>query len=553
MNPLRISGIAWGVIGLSVAGTIFGAARRFRTDNGNATAKGILPLSNYDGLLLDRATKEGEPQVRRAQKTHFAGPQNNGHPASPAGQYSRETLETFLTAIAITGDFALIILAFVLANLLVQGDFITSRIKGIPMPPIAQSSNIILACSAIVLWSLSGKELYSYRSLLLPSSISHKILGAVGFCLLAFAGFALVVRTDPPIPWIFFLAAALIIFPILYTWRLVLSRVIRHPALSSRLRRRLVVIGGGMETLRIQKSLGSNSAMQFVGWVQAIKPNHIAELEKYRLGPMHELGAILERNAVNIAVLTESESLQREGVLAIAKACENKHVQFKMVPHFFEILISGLRPETIGGVRLLGVDCLPLNGHRSHFLKRMVDIVGALIGLTLSIPLIVIFGALVYWESPGPILYKQVRQGRKGRLFHILKLRSMHVNAEAHGKAQWAQQNDHRRLRIGTFMRKWNIDEVPQFWNVLKGEMSLVGPRPERPELIARFKSKIPHYQARHMYRPGMTGWAQVNGWRGNTDLEERVRHDIWYLENWSVWLDLRIMAQTFFRQKNAY
>jgi lipopolysaccharide/colanic/teichoic acid biosynthesis glycosyltransferase len=158
-----------------------------------------------------------------------------------------------------------------------------------------------------------------------------------------------------------------------------------------------------------------------------------------------------------------------------------------------------------------------------------------------------------YLESPGPILYKQLRSGRNGRLFNIIKIRSMHINAETHGKPKWAEENDKRRLRVGTFMRKWNIDEMPQFWNVLTGEMSLVGPRPERPELIARFKSKFPHYQARHMCRPGITGWAQVNGWRGNTDLQERIRHDIWYLENWNIWLDFRIMAQTFLRQKNAY
>jgi len=305
--------------------------------------------------------------------------------------------------------------------------------------------------------------------------------------------------------------------------------------------------------MRILRALGENSDMEFVGWVQANKPNHIADLDEYRLGSLHELEEVLRRHAINVAVLTESESLQREGVLAVAKACENEYVQFKMVPHFFEILISGLHSENIGGIQLLGVDRLPLTGYRKRFLKRTIDIVGALVGLCLTVPLVVIFGSLVYWESPGPILYKQVRQGRNGRLFHIIKIRSMHLNAEAHGKAQWAQQNDQRRLRIGAFIRKWNIDEVPQFWNVLTGEMSLVGPRPERPELIDRFKSKIPHYQARHMYRPGITGWAQVNGWRGNTDLQERIRHDIWYLENWSVWLDFRIMVQTFFRRENAY
>jgi exopolysaccharide biosynthesis polyprenyl glycosylphosphotransferase len=265
------------------------------------------------------------------------------------------------------------------------------------------------------------------------------------------------------------------------------------------------------------------------------------------------LEGILRNNGVSVAVLTEPESLQREGVSFVAQTCEKEHVQFKMVPHFFDILISGIRPDNIGGIQLLGVNCLPLSGFRCRVVKRMVDIAGALVGLALSAPLIAVFGALVYWESPGPVLYRQIRQGRNGRLFYIFKLRSMHVNAESHGKAQWASQDDNRRLRIGAFMRKWNIDEVPQFWNVLKGEMSLVGPRPERPELIARFKTKIPHYQARHLYRPGMTGWAQVNGWRGNTDLEERIRHDIWYVENWNIWLDFRIMLQTFISRENAY
>jgi exopolysaccharide biosynthesis polyprenyl glycosylphosphotransferase len=354
-------------------------------------------------------------------------------------------------------------------------------------------------------------------------------------------------------PWIFFVCAAIIIPLNVYNWRMILSQIIQLPALSSRLRRRLVVIGGGSQTMRIQKSLGENSDMEFVGWVQAIKPNHVADLEEFRLGSLHELGGILQRHAINIAVLTESESLQREAVLALAKACENEYVQFKMVPHFFEILTSCVHPENIGGIHLLGVDCLPLNGYRNRFVKRVTDIVGAMVGLLVSAPLVLIFGALVYWESPGPILYKQIRQGRNGRLFYIFKIRSMHMDAEAQGQARWAQPNDERRLRIGAFMRKWNIDEVPQFWNVLMGEMSLVGPRPERPELIARFKSKVPHYQARHMCRPGISGWAQVNGWRGNTDLEERIRHDIWYLENWSIWLDFRIMLQTLIRQKNAY
>jgi exopolysaccharide biosynthesis polyprenyl glycosylphosphotransferase len=556
MILLRLGDI-WGILsvvmGLLVASAISVSIKRFRSRHLGLASKVAIPLLKSDGSLVDAATRRQEFHRRKGYRPHRNGPHRNGKAAFKAKHYSRESLENILSMTAIVGDFAMTVLGFVLANLLCQSNLIPAYIERLPMPSISKSYNLILFGSLVVLWRLMGKELYSYRSLLLPSKIWFKFIEALSFYLFAFIVISLVVQTDPPIPWIFFVCAAFLVFLNIYNWRLVLSQIIQHPALSFRLRRRLVVIGGGSQTLRIQKALGENSDMEFVGWVQANKPNHVTELEEYRLGSLHELAAILEKNAINIAVLTESESLQREGVLAVAKACENEHVQFKMVPHFFEILISGLRSDRIGGIQLLGVDSLPLSGFRSRFIKRTTDIAGALVGLAVSAPLILIFGALVYWESPGPILYRQIRQGRNGRLFYIIKIRSMHMDAEIHGKAEWAQQNDQRRLRIGAFMRKWNIDEVPQFWNVLIGEMSLVGPRPERPELIARFKYKIPHYQARHMCRPGITGWAQVNGWRGNTDLQERIRHDIWYLEHWSLWLDFRVMLQTFFRRENAY
>jgi lipopolysaccharide/colanic/teichoic acid biosynthesis glycosyltransferase len=136
--------------------------------------------------------------------------------------------------------------------------------------------------------------------------------------------------------------------------------------------------------------------------------------------------------------------------------------------------------------------------------------------------------------------------------FDIYKIRSMRIDAEKDGRTGWTVANDPRRLRIGAFMRKWNIDEVPQFWNVLKGEMSLVGPRPERPELIRNFKEEIPHYNARHNCKPGITGWAQTKGLRGDTDLTERIKCDLWYLENWTAFLDIQIMFMTFVKNENA-
>jgi exopolysaccharide biosynthesis polyprenyl glycosylphosphotransferase len=238
---------------------------------------------------------------------------------------------------------------------------------------------------------------------------------------------------------------------------------------------------------------------------------------------------------------------------ALGSLCEKELVQLKVVPSYFSILVSGLHLETLSGIPILGVSRLPLDRMFNKLVKRLTDIGGATIGLLLCAPLIAIFGALVYLESPGPILYRQRRLGRNGKTFEMLKIRSMRLDAEKDGKVGWSTKDDPRRLRIGGFMRKWNIDEVPQFWNVLKGQMSLVGPRPERPELIRNFKHEIPHYNARHTVKPGITGWAQVNGLRGDTDLAQRISHDLYYVEHWNLLFDLQTMFLTFFKNKNAH
>jgi exopolysaccharide biosynthesis polyprenyl glycosylphosphotransferase len=202
----------------------------------------------------------------------------------------------------------------------------------------------------------------------------------------------------------------------------------------------------------------------------------------------------------------------------------------------------------MSGTPVLGVSRLPLDRFYNVFLKRLFDIVGGMVGLVLSGPLVAACGLMVYWQSPGPIFYRQQRLGRNGTKFWMYKIRSMRMNAEGEGRAGWTIKNDPRRLKIGIFMRRWNLDELPQFWNVLRGEMSLVGPRPERPEFVVNFKKEIPHYQARHNIKPGMTGWAQVKGLRGDTDLLERINCDLFYLENWSFLLDLQILMMTLFR-----
>jgi exopolysaccharide biosynthesis polyprenyl glycosylphosphotransferase len=188
--------------------------------------------------------------------------------------------------------------------------------------------------------------------------------------------------------------------------------------------------------------------------------------------------------------------------------------------------------------------------------KRATDAVVSAIALLVLSPLLLLIALLVWLTSPGPILYAQERMGLDGRSFSMLKFRSMRVDAEKVSGAVWANANDTRRTRLGTFLRKTSLDELPQLWNVLRGDMSLVGPRPERPVFVAKFRNQIPHYMLRHKVRAGITGWAQVNGWRGNTSLDRRIEHDLFYIKNWSYGLDVKILTMTLWKgfiDKNAY
>jgi Undecaprenyl-phosphate glucose phosphotransferase len=209
------------------------------------------------------------------------------------------------------------------------------------------------------------------------------------------------------------------------------------------------------------------------------------------------------------------------------------------------------------------LDGLPLIGLREspHFglnlvVKRAMDIALATVGLVLVGPLMLLVAALVKLTSPGPVFYRQDRCGLNGKTFGMLKFRSMRVDAEQQTGAVWARKDDPRRTALGAFLRKTNLDELPQLINVLKGDMSLVGPRPERPVFIQKFTRTIPNYMARHAVKAGITGWAQVNGWRGNTSLRKRIQYDLYYITHWTPWLDLRILLMTIFRgpfDRNAY
>jgi len=218
-------------------------------------------------------------------------------------------------------------------------------------------------------------------------------------------------------------------------------------------------------------------------------------------------------------VIAVNGSADRASILEVSEICGREFVDFKLVPSCFQVLVSNLQLENVNGMPVLGIGRLPLHLAYNSIIKRTFDIIGAVAGLMAFGPVIAFFMAMVRWESKGSVIYKQVRLGQDGKPFEILKIRSMKLDAEVNGSPGWTVKDDPRCLRVGAFMRKWNIDELPQFWNVLRGDMSLVGPRPERPELIHDFKEDIPHYNLRHNIKPGLTGWAQINGLRGEKKL----------------------------------
>jgi Undecaprenyl-phosphate glucose phosphotransferase len=234
---------------------------------------------------------------------------------------------------------------------------------------------------------------------------------------------------------------------------------------------------------------------------------------------------------------------------------EEEMVDVKVVVDLMDFVVLRSAVEDFAGLPVVSLKQTPMSGWGA-VVKRAFDLAFSGAVLLLGSPAFAGLAAAVKLSSPGPVFYRQKRMGLDGKVFDIYKYRSMRVDAESQSGAVWAVENDPRRTRFGAFIRRTNLDELPQFLNVLRGEMSVVGPRPERPEFIEQFRQQIPKYMLRHKAKAGLTGWAQVNGWRGNTDLRSRIACDLYYIENWSFWLDLRIIWMTLFSSKareNAY
>jgi len=475
--------------------------------------------------------------------------------ASPARTGSRDrNLGERVIILSIVCD-AIVIVASMLLSFWVRFETFLSGYGIVAHIQLRDYAGYVAIGAASMLFTLAYRQFYSKSVILRYRKVARQILESSLIWVLGFLSISLILKFQPPVSRLYVAIAGVNLLGGLLATRWIFDRILHRTDLVACLRQRVLIVGWNEEAERLANAFGTDQAdaYELVGCVTPARRDFLREPPDHRLilGNEENIADILESRAIDIVMLADMNSAQGE-IVGLANLCEKMMVQFKVIPSYFQILVSGLHLETVSGIPILGVSRLPLDQTANLVLKRTVDIAGAVVGLLLTVPLIAIFGALVYAESPGPTLYRQRRLGRNGSIFFIFKIRSMKLDAEVNGQAGWTKKDDPRRLRIGEFMRKWNIDEMPQFWNVLTGEMSLVGPRPERPELIRNFKDEIPHYNARHNVKPGITGWAQVKGFRGDTDLGERIKCDLFYLENWNLMLDFQIMAMTFFHRDNA-
>ena len=271
------------------------------------------------------------------------------------------------------------------------------------------------------------------------------------------------------------------------------------------------------------------------------------------LGTLNEADEIIRREKIDhlYVALPLEEHVK---MLGLVEATNREGVDLHVVPDLLQFIALRARLENLDGVPIISLNDVPLRGFNS-ILKRAIDMaISGTALLAMGIPFLII-AALIRRTSPGPVFYKQERMGLDGKAFQVLKFRSMYEGAEDETGPVWARDNDPRCTAVGRWLRRFDLDELPQLWNVLRGDMSIVGPRPERPYFVEQFKHRIPQYMLRHKVKAGITGWAQVNGWRGNTSLEKRIEYDLYYIENWSVGLDLKIMWLTLLKglQKHAY
>ena len=373
-----------------------------------------------------------------------------------------------------------------------------------------------------------------------------------------FSGVLLWVR--PGSPDVLYSRATLAIFLVCVILFVICGRMLVRAALEARHRAgrdldRVLIAGNGDLARAVVERISNHReelGFRIIGYLRNGDDGDLAGLDC--LGSIDDAEAVVRQHDIE-HVFVALPHASAQAMTELLDRLVRNPVSIHVVPDLLQFMVLRSRVEDLDGLPTINLSETPLEGW-SRFVKRAFDLAVAALALIVLSPVMLLIALLIWLDDRGPVFYKQVRMGLDGKPFEIYKFRSMRVAAEAETGAVWADRDDPRRTRIGSFIRAWSLDELPQLLNVIAGDMSVVGPRPERPQFVEQFRAEFPEYMLRHKVRAGMTGWAQVHGWRGNTSIRMRIEHDLYYIENWSLMLDVKILFMTVIhglRHENAY
>lgn len=400
-------------------------------------------------------------------------------------------------------------------------------------------------------FSLYKPQRSSSRRILLWNLIEANALGLLVFT------FALYVTKEQHLSRKFFFVFIVVNIAYSLAFRFIVSKVLREMRKRGFNQKHVLIVGYSRAAEGYLDRLATNP--QWGYHAIGILDDNMEIGTMYKrvkvIGTTEDLEHVLTENDLDEVTITLSieEYAKLEHIVGV---CEKSGAHTKFVPDYHNIIPTIPVMEDMMGLPVINIRNVPLNNYANKIIKRIVDIIGAICGIIIfSVPMLIV-AVIIKLTSKGPVIFSQVRVGLHNKEFKMYKFRSMVVQSESSERKAWTTANDARVTRIGKFIRKTSIDELPQLFNILIGNMSLVGPRPERPYFVEKFKEEVPRYMIKHQVRPGLTGWAQINGYRGDTSIRKRIEHDLYYIENWTLGLDIKILFLTIFKgfiNKNAY
>ena len=465
---------------------------------------------------------------------------------------NKKTLDHLLIALTVLFDFCFVATAIVVAYWVRFESGWTPEVLALHKggaPPLDDYFRLIPLMAIIWLMTLKALKLYRLESNATISAF-WTLCKASGVALIAtLAALFFIYHHDAYSRWVMLLASGFS-FVWLFLGRLVLQRFRQAIHAQGVGVSRVALIGYDTRSEKFISTLKAkpNSGYKLVGIIaEAVDSDG---LPVPYLGESENILELVRTHQLDTLFIM-SPTVPNDTILQVLHACEGVPVQINVLPELSEFIIGGTAITLFEGIPVLQLRETPMQGV-SGIVKRLIDIVFSLFALIVLSPLMLTIAIIIRMTSPGKAIFRQERIGKAGKPFSIYKFRSMRADAEYNVGHVWAETDDPRQTSLGKFLRRWSLDELPQFFNVLKGDMSLVGPRPEMSGLIDTFSESIPHYLARQRVKSGMTGWAQVNGLRGNTSLEERISYDRYYIENWSLALDIKIILKTLWAIKKG-